>query len=120
MLHEIETAIGTVAETAGSAVVSIGRNGRGSGIVVADGHVLTSAHNLRDQTVAVTFADGRVEQGAVQGVDPDGDLVVVSVPTADVAPLAFSDIEEPPAIGTAVVALSRGGHRPRATLGFVS
>jgi serine protease Do len=120
MLNEIETVIGKVAGDASGAVVSIGRNGRGSGIVVADGHVLTSAHNLRDQTVSVTFADGRVEQGAVQGVDRDGDLVVVAVPTGDVSPVTFSDVDEPPAVGTAVVALSRGGHRPRATVGFVS
>ena len=45
-------------------VVRIGRApGRGCGIVVADGHVLTNAHNLRDRTTEVTFADGRVRAG---------------------------------------------------------
>jgi len=120
MLHDIETQIATIAAAAGPSVVSIGRNGRGSGVVVADGAVLTSAHNLRDQTVSVTFADGRTDQGTLHGVDQDGDLVVVAVPTGDTPPLAFAEVDEAPPVGTAVVALSRGGHRERATLGFVS
>jgi serine protease Do len=110
--------ITSIDATAGPAVVSIGRNGRGSGFVVAANRVLTSAHNLRDQTVAVTFADGRVEQGSVHGVDSDGDLVVVDVPTADVVPLSFAS--ELPGLGGVVVAVGRGGHRSRVTLGFVS
>ena len=110
--------IASIDATAGPAVVSIGRNGRGSGFVVAANRVLTSAHNLRDQTVAVTFADGRVEQGSVHGVDSDGDLVVVDVPTADVVPLSFAS--ELPGLGGVVVAIGRGGHRSRVTLGFVS
>ena len=117
-LDAISAIIQSVAGSAGPSVVSVGRNGRGSGFVVAPGRVLTSAHNLRDQTVAVTFADGRSEQGAVHGVDADGDLVVLDVPTGDVAPLSFaSDL---PTLGTAVVAVGRGGHRSRTTLGFVS
>ena len=41
-------------------VVRIGRApGRGCGVVVGDGFVLTNAHNLRDRTTEVTFADGR-------------------------------------------------------------
>jgi S1-C subfamily serine protease len=119
---ETVEAIGAVvAETdraAGPAVVSIGRDGRGSGFVVAPGRVLTSAHNLRDETTSVTFADGRAVQGRVHGTDADGDLVVLDVDTADLSPLAFADAT--PAVGTPVVAMARGGHRGRATTGFVS
>ena len=69
-------------------VVRIGRApGRGCGIVVADGRVLTNAHNLRDRTTEVAFADGRAEQGRVAAVDPDGDLVVLEVDTGG-APVA--------------------------------
>ncbi len=118
MLHELENTIRSVAETATGSVVSIGRNGRGTGFVIAADRVLTSAHNLRDQTVSVTFADDRSEQGSVHGVDADGDVVVISVPTGDAAPLTFA--ETVPGVGTTVVALGRGGHRARATLGFVS
>jgi serine protease Do len=117
-LDELSAAIAAVAESAGPAVVSVGRNGRGSGLVVAENRVLTSAHNLRDQTVAVTFADGRAAQGTIHGIDPDGDLVVVEVATGEVAPLPFAP--NLPAVGDAVVAVARGGHRGRATLGFVS
>ena len=117
-LQAITATIQSVSGSAGPSVVSIGRNGRGSGFVVAAGRVLTSAHNLRDQTVAVTFADGRSEQGSVHAVDADGDLVVVDVPTGAVAPLTFAT--ELPTLGAAVVAIGRGGHRSRTTLGFVS
>lgn len=118
MIESIETAIRTVAAAASASIVSIGRNGRGTGFVVGQDRVLTSAHNLRDQTVAVTFADGRSEQASVHGVDADGDVVVISVPTGELSALVFA--RDAPAVGGAVVALSRGGHRARATLGFVS
>jgi len=118
MIETIETTIRTVAAAASASIVSIGRNGRGTGFVVGQDRVLTSAHNLRDQTVAVTFADGRSAQASVHGVDTDGDVVVVSVPTNELSALRFA--EAAPEVGGAVVALSRGGHRARATLGFVS
>ena len=118
MIEELEHTIRTVAATASASIVSIGRNGRGTGFVVSQDRVLTSAHNLRDQTVAVTFADGRTEQASVHGVDADGDVVVIAVPTGELPPLSFAD--ELPEVGSAVVALSRGGHRARATIGFVS
>ena len=67
-----------VLATAGPSVVRIGRHGgRGCGVVVAEGAVLTNAHNLRDRTTEVTFAGGRAEQGSVAAADVDGDLVVV-------------------------------------------
>ena len=84
---ELEQGARTVAERAGPAVVRIGRDARGSGVVVAPGQVLTNAHNLRDRTTSVTFADGRSVQGAVAGVDGDGDLAVIEVDTAGVTPV---------------------------------
>ena len=81
-LDELSGAISSVAERVGSSVVSVGRGGRGSGVVVADGQLLTNAHNLRGGEVTITFADGRSVRGEVRGVDPDGDLAVVAVDTA--------------------------------------
>ena len=102
------------------AVVRIGRApGRGCGVVVGDGYVLTNAHNLRDRTTEVTFADGRAVQGELVGVDPDGDLVVLSVDTADVPALAWAD--SPAELGDVVFAVGRaadGG--ARITHGLVS
>ena len=51
--------------------------------MIADGQVLTNAHNLRGDEVTVTFADGRRETGEAAGVDSDLDLAVVAVDTGD-------------------------------------
>ncbi len=118
MLKDLENSIRSVAAASTGSVVSIGRNGRGTGFVVAKDRVVTSAHNLRDQTVAITFADGRAVQASVHGVDEDGDLVVLAVDTSEAEPLVFAEASVD--VGACVVALSRGGHRSRATLGFVS
>jgi serine protease Do len=115
---QLETLIRSTAGSADGSVVSIGRNGRGTGFVIAADRVLTSAHNLRDATVSVTFSDARTEQATVHAEDADGDLVVLAVPTGDAPPLTFAPAA--PELGAAVVALGRGGHRSRATLGFVS
>src|SRR6478752_2646976 len=118
VLEEIGAAIRAIDGELGSSVVSVGRNGRGTGFVVAEHRVVTSAHNLRDATVAVTFADGRVEQATVHGIDADGDVAVLDVPTGELTALTFADAT--PAVGAPVVTLARGGHRGRATAGFIS
>jgi serine protease Do len=101
-------------------VVRIGRApGRGCGIVVADGHVLTNAHNLRDRTTEVTFADGRAVQGTVTAVDPDGDLVVLELDTAAAPALPWAtDAAEPGDVVFAVGRTANGG--ARVTFGMVS
>ena len=66
----------------GPAVVGLGRGwGRGSGVVIAPGQVLTVAHVLRGDEVAVAFADGRTAEGRVAGSDPDLDVAVIAVDT---------------------------------------
>src|SRR4051794_17901404 len=89
-LDELQLAVTTVAERLDAATVAVGRDRRGSGVVIATGQVLTCAHNLRDRTTEVTFADGRQAQGEVLGVDADGDLAVLEVDTAGVAPAEWS------------------------------
>jgi len=120
LIDELQAAVSTVAERAGPSIVGIGRGSRGSGIVIADGTVLTNAHNLRGDEVTVTFADGRQARGTVAGVDGDGDLAVVSVDTAGATPLAWSGGEALD-VGTAVfgAAASHGGGT-RVTFGLVS
>ena len=59
ILDELSSAIRSVHDSAGPAVVGIGQRNRGSGVVVADGRVLTNAHNLRGDEVTVTIRDGR-------------------------------------------------------------
>ena len=120
-VDELERAVQKVADQAGSAVVRIGRErGRGSGVVVGEGTVLTNAHNLRGPETTVSFTDGRQAVGRVQGVDVDGDLAVVAVDTAGATPLEWGDSSSA-GLGTAVFALANPlGRAPRVTLGFVS
>src|SRR6201989_3177830 len=88
-LDEIQTSIRQHAEGAGSSVVGIGQRwGLGSGIVLAEGRVLTNAHNVRGDQVTVTFADGRTADGTVAGDDIDGDLGVMAVDTVWLPALA--------------------------------
>jgi serine protease Do len=119
ILDDLSTAIRTVHESAGPAVVGIGQGNRGSGVVIADGRVLTNAHNLRGDEVTVTFRDGRSERGTVRGVDPDGDLAVIEVATTGASALAYADTEA--AIGDVVfgLAATRAG-APRVTAGTIS
>ena len=118
-LDELSTAIRIVHDAAAPAVVGIGRHIRGSGVVFADGRVLTNAHNLRGDEVTVTFRDGRSTRGTVLGVDPDGDLAVVQVETNGTVSLAWSDAEL--SIGDVVFGLASTGTGPaRVTVGTVS
>src|SRR3954469_14676760 len=117
-LDDFSSAARSVLTDLGGSVVTVGRDGRGSGIVIGAGKILTNAHNLRDRTTLVTFADGRAEQGSVAGTDQDGDLVVLDVDTGSTAPATWA--EQMPAEGDVVFALSRGGHRTRITFGMVS
>jgi len=82
VIEELQSAIAAVADKAGTAVVGIGSRQRGSGVVVADGRVVTNAHNVRGDEVTVTFADGRSVRGQLAGIDLDGDLAVINVDTA--------------------------------------
>jgi len=117
-LAEIATATRAAHAAAAPATVAIGRHARGAGVVVAPDRVLTSAHNLRDRTTQVTFADGSHAQGVVIGSDTDHDIVVLDVPTGDITPLTWSDVEMQ--VGDAVFALARGRGGDRVTAGFAS
>ena len=132
----LQDAIAGAAERVGPSVVGLGRGwGHGSGVVIADGHVLTSAHSLRRDEVTVSFADGRREIATVAGVDTDNDLAVLAVDTGDAPPVAWEPAGGDSAgeaasgggspaelgIGSPVIALANpGGRGLRATLGFVS
>ena len=119
-IDELGTAIAAVADKVGPSIVGVGRDGRGSGVVVADGQILTNAHNLRGREVTVTFADGRSTRGEVRGVDPDGDLAVIAVDTAGATAISWSD-DSAASVGDAVFgAAATYGGGSRVTLGFVS
>ncbi len=118
LITELETAARTVAASAANAVVQLGQDGRGTGFVVADGKVLTNAHNLRNATIQVAFANGTELQGRVHAVDPEGDLAVISVDTTGSHALVWSD--QLPEQGSLVLALSPSQTTLRVTFGMVS
>jgi len=136
LLEELTAAIGRILDTAGSAVVRIGRaEGRGAGVIIATGVVLTSAHNLRGEETTVTFADGRSVTATVKGVDADGDLAVLAVDTGTATPIRWAEAEGGvsgdlegvsgdvgPAHGAPVFALALppGSNGVRVTFGTVS
>ncbi len=120
VLDQLQKATESVAEKAGGSVVGIGHGwGRGSGVVIGDGLVLTNAHNVHDNEVPLAFADGRTVTATVAGVDVDGDLAVLRADTAGASPIEWGDGD--PAVGAVVFAMANpGGRGQRVTLGQVS
>ena len=123
VLEALQQAVVDAAERVGPSVAGLGRGwGRGSGVVYEPGKVLTCAHVLRGEEVAVTFRDGRTEHGRLAGVDTDVDLAVLAVDTGDAPAIAW----EPDAVaavspGTPVLALADpSGRGLRTTFGLVS
>jgi serine protease Do len=120
VIEELQSAIEAVANKAGPSVVGIGSRQRGSGVIVAEGRVLTNAHNVRGDEVTVTFSDGRSVRGRLAGIDVDGDLAVVNVDTAGAQAPAWGQ-GDALAVGSAVfgaAASPTGG--TRITFGTVS
>jgi serine protease Do len=121
-LDDLTTTLQQVEATAGPAVVGVGhRRGVGSGIVIADGTILTNAHNVRGERVGVRLHNGAQAEGSVVAVDPDGDLAVLVADTGDIAPLAWAE-DNQPKVGSAVFALSRtrSGSGVRVTFGTIA
>jgi serine protease Do len=119
VLAALQHAVAETAARVGPAVVGIGRGwGRGSGVVIAPGQVLTVAHVLRGDEVAVAIG-GEVMEGRVLGADPDLNVALLAVDTGDVDPVAWAD--ERPEPGAPVFALADpGGRGLRTTFGMVS
>lgn len=119
-LDELSQALAHLTETATPSIVGIGSRLRGSGVVFADGQVLTNAHNVRGDEVSVTFADGRTATGRLAGIDVDGDLAVIAVDTAGAAPLAWADGDGPSAGSIIFAGAATPGGGARVTFGSIS
>jgi serine protease Do len=120
ILTELAVHTRQVADQVAPAVVRIGRGGgRGSGVVVADGRVVTNAHNLRGAQTTITFADGRTEVGELLGADVDGDLAVLGVDTGSAPSISWAP--ESPSAGDVVFTVARSASgTARTTWGVVS
>ena len=120
ILSQLSDAARSVAGSTGSSVVRVAGGWRpASGVVVADGVVITNAHNVRADEVLVTYPDGRTAEGTVAGVDVDGDLAVIHVDTAGITPLSYAP-DDAIAVGDAVFAVAATLDGARVTLGFVT
>ncbi len=120
LFADLQSTIASLAETLGPSIVGIGSRQRGSGIVIADGRILTNAHNIRGDEVTVTFSDGRSTHGRLAGIDVDGDLAVIDVDTSGATPVEWGDGAgaAPGAVVFGAAATSGGG--ARITFGTVS
>ena len=121
VLHDLQEAIEGAVARVGPAVVGLGRGWQGgSGVVVAEGVVLTNAHNLKGEDVPVVFADGRRAVAKAGGAEQSLDVAALAVDTAGIEPVEWAP-EQSASTGTPVIALATpGGRGLRATLGFVS
>jgi serine protease Do len=122
MLEELRDAARQVRERVGPSVVGIGRGwGRGSGVVVADGKVLTNAHNLRSEEVTLVFSDGSTTLGRVAGVDAERDLAVIDADTGPAKAIEWQPGAADTQAGAPVFAVANpGGRGLRVTFGLVS
>src|SRR5688572_19910446 len=83
LLVEMGEAVRRTADRAGPSVVGLGRGwGRGSGVIVAPGRILTNAHVLRGGDVVISGGDESVE-GRVVGLDIDLDVALIAADTGD-------------------------------------
>jgi len=118
IFDDLATLVRSTVERTSPSVVAIGRHGRGSGFVVSPGRIVTNAHNLRDRTTSVHFADGRSAQGTLTGSDLDGDLVVLDVDTGDAPALEWAD--DTVDTGDVVITVAAGRRQVRAAWGQVT
>jgi serine protease Do len=120
ILTQLSEAARGVAAGASPAVVRVAGGWKpASGVVVADGVVITNAHNVRGDEALITFPDGHTAEGTVAGVDVDGDLAVIHVDTAGITPLTFAPADGA-AVGDVVIAVAASLDGGRVTVGFVS
>jgi len=107
-LQELSDALATAVERASAFTVRVNARRRmpASGIVWADGIVLTADHVIeRDEDITVALADGRSVAATIAGRDPGSDLAVLKAQTG----LAAAPRAEDAKVGHLVLAVGRPG-----------
>jgi S1-C subfamily serine protease len=96
-----------------------GRRAPASGVVWAEGVVVTSAHALERDEVEVGLPGGRTVRAEVAGRDPSTDLAALRADTGGAPPPAWGDAGalRP---GHLLLAVTRPGRAPRVGLGAVA
>lgn len=98
--------VAEVARAVGPSVVQVETDlGQGSGVVYAEGRILTNHHVLADASqVQVRMADGRVFPVEVMGSDPRNDVAVLATDSADL-PVAIIGSSAELEVGQLTVAI---------------
>jgi len=95
--------------------------GSGSGFLVGDGEVMTSAHVVEgSRQVSIQYGREQRITGTVEHLDADRDLALISVPSLHGEPLAFFDLGTLKAGGECVVIGSPLGLDQSVSRGIVS
>lgn len=97
----------TVAAILGPAVVKIETDiGLGSGVVYADGLIVTNNHVIQGATtVSVKLSDGRTLPAEIVGADPRTDVAVIAAGKGLGLPIADLAIDQPLEVGELTVAI---------------
>ncbi len=117
---ELSKQLANAVERAASSIVRVEgrRHLASSGIVWAEGIVVTAAHTVhRTDGIHVTIPNGETVEGTLAGRDEGTDVAVLRVEGAS-SPIAWSDA--PPRAGEIAIAAGRPGRGARATVGFVT
>jgi S1-C subfamily serine protease len=125
-----ETVSGAASEVAPAVVniqvknPSLGRRGEGGGsgfIIAPDGFILTNSHVVHGaKSIAVTLHDARTFSGALIGDDPDTDLAVARIDSAQLPFLVFADSKKLRVGQIAIAIGSPYGFQQTVTAGVVS
>jgi len=120
VLSRFSSGLADAVERVGKSVVLV--NGRerqaASGIVFAQGVVLTAAHVIERENPEIETADGKTFKATLAGRDPVTDLAVLKVEGLDVKPAAFGEGAK---VGQFVLAVGRpSSGQPMASGGIVS
>jgi S1-C subfamily serine protease len=118
---ELSETIASIVASSSPGVVRVegGRRGPATGIVWAEGVVVTVDHALdREGDVTLGHPDGSTSPAAIVGRDPATDVAVLRTAGRAMTPLVFAGTEGAK-VGHLAVALARPGRSVRASLGVI-
>ncbi|HZU11422.1 MAG TPA: trypsin-like peptidase domain-containing protein [Chloroflexota bacterium] len=117
-LVQLSAALASAVETAARSVVTVHARQRvsSSGTIWQPGVVVTAAHTIETEDIAVTLPDGRQVKAQLAGSDGGTDISVLRV-EADLP--ALTPAENPAGVGSLALAVARPEHLS-ATMGVIS
>lgn len=121
-LRQLSDDLATAVETAGASVVRVDARRRlpASGIVWADGVIVTSNHGVeRDENITIGLPGGDTTSATLIGRDPSTDVAVLRVNGAALTAATWVETTSV-RVGQLALALGRPGRGIQTTLGVVS